>query len=80
MERHRSGAMFNKGFANFLISPDLQLQHLRTYRETSAIEGHDDVLAGITSDRLIASATPKAHIMENIRKITLFAGLKQKSG
>ncbi|WP_196249654.1 hypothetical protein [Xanthomonas vasicola] len=72
--------MFNNGFAHFLIRPDLQLQHLRTYRETSAIEGHDDVLAGMTSDRLLASAMPKAHSMENIRKTTLFAGLEQKSG
>ncbi|AJQ86292.1 hypothetical protein BXOR1_17995 [Xanthomonas oryzae pv. oryzicola] len=62
-----------------LISPDLQLQHLRTYRETSSIECHDDVLAEITSDQLLASATPKAHIMENIRKTTLFVELKQKS-
>ncbi|QEO99664.1 hypothetical protein XOCgx_4677 [Xanthomonas oryzae pv. oryzicola] len=46
-----------------LISPDFQLPHLRTYRETSSIECRDDVMAKITLDRLFALATPTAHVM-----------------
>ncbi|UNE63054.1 VOC family protein [Xanthomonas oryzae] len=53
---------------DYLISPDLQLQHLRTYRGTSSIEGRDDVLAEITSDRLLASATRKRTSWKNSGK------------